>query len=36
MLSRAPEFKRGLENDIMCGLIYVKNMPEMDMMICES
>ena len=24
MLSRAPEFKIGLENDIMCGLIYVK------------
>ena len=24
MLFRAPEFKIGLENDIMCGLIYVK------------
>ena len=23
MLSRAPEFKIGLVNDIMCGLIYV-------------
>ena len=35
MLFRAPEFEIGLENDIMCGCIYVKNMPEMDMMICE-
>ena len=35
MLFRAPEFKIVLENDIMCRLIYVKNMPEMDMMICE-
>ena len=34
MLSRAPEFKIGLVNDIMCGLIYVY-MPEMDMVICE-
>ena len=35
MLFRAPEIKIGLENDIMCGLIDVQNMPEMDMMICE-
>ena len=36
MLFRAPEIKIGLENDIMCGLIYVQNMPEMDMMKCET
>ena len=35
MLFRAPELEIGLGNDIMCGCIYVKNMPEMDMMICE-
>ena len=35
MIFRAPEIKIGLENDIMCGLIDVQNMPEMDMMICE-
>ena len=35
MLFHAPEIKIGLESDIMCGLIYVQNMPEMDMMICE-
>ena len=29
-----PEFKMIPENDIMCGLI-CKDMPEMDMMICE-
>ena len=32
MLFRAPKIKIGLENDIMCGLIYVQNMPER---ICE-
>ena len=34
MLFLAPEIKIGLENDIMCGLM-CKDMPEMDMMICE-
>ena len=36
MLFRAPEIKIGLENDITCGLIYVQNMPEMDMIIYVS
>ena len=35
MLFCAPAIKIGLENDIMCGLIYGQNIPEMDMMICE-
>ena len=36
MLFHAPEIKIGLEKDVMCELIlYIKNMPEMDMMICE-
>ena len=33
MLSRAPEFKIGLVNDITIDIS--KYMPEMDMMICE-